>query len=100
MNAFTTIKAADDIRTFIPGIDEAEYELRAKLRTMRNCASALIAKTDSDTARALAWTCSEFATAYVYAGADNDTLSEVGRFCHRLMLTAMQAENIDGGRQA
>ena len=98
MNAFTAIKAADDIRTFIPGVSEAEFELRAKLRTMRNCASALIAKTDSETARALAWTCSEYATAYVYAGADNDTLSEIGRFCHRLMLTAMQAENIDDGR--
>ena len=98
MNAFTAIKAADDIRTFLPGISETEYELRAKLRTMRNCASALIAKTDSDTARALAWTCSEYATAYVYAGADHDTLSEVGRFCNRLMLTAMQAENIDGWR--
>ena len=100
MNAFTAIKAADDIRTFLPGIDEAEYELRAKLRTMRNCASALIAKTDSDTARALAWTCSEYATAYIYAGTDNDTLSEVGRFCNRLMLTALQAETIDDGGQA
>ena len=99
MNAFTAIKAADDIRTFMPGIDETEYELRAKLRTMRNCAAALIAKTDSDTALALAWMCSEYATTYVYAGADNDTLSEVGRFCNRLMLTAMQAESLDDGRR-
>lgn len=97
MNAFTAIKKADDILTFLPGIGKAEYDLRAKLRTMRNCASAMIAKTDSDTARALAWTCSEYATAYVYAGADHDTLSEVGRFCNRLMLTAMQAESIDDG---
>ena len=98
MNAFTTISKPDDIQTFLPGISEEEYQLRAKLRTMRNCASAMIAKTDSDAARALAWTCSEYATAYVYAGADHDTLSEVGRFCNRLMLTAMQAENIDGWR--
>ena len=98
MNAFTTIQPADPIRTFMPGIDDAEYEARAKLQTMRNCAAALIAKTDSDTARALAWTCSEYATAYLYAGVDHDTLSEVGRFCNRLMLTAMQAETIDDWR--
>ena len=97
MNAHSAIKKADDILTFLPGIDEAEYQVRAKLRTMRNCAAAMIAKTDSDTARALAWTCSQYATAYVYAGADHDTLSEIGRFCNRLMLTAMQAETIDDG---
>ena len=98
MNAFTTIEPADDIRTFLPGIGAAEYELRAKLRSMRNCASALIAKTDSDSARALAWTCSEYATAYLYSGCDDGTLEEVGRFCNRLMLTAMQVETIDGWR--
>lgn len=98
MNAFTSIKPADDIITFLPGIGQDEYDLRAKLRSMRNCAAAMIAKTESDTARALAWTCSEYATAYVYAGADQETLSEVGRFCNRLMLTAMQAEAIDEGR--
>jgi|JI6StandDraft_1071083.scaffolds.fasta_scaffold02959_6 hypothetical protein len=97
MNARAAIKASDDIRTFLPGIGEAEYDLRAKLRTMRNCASALIANTDSDTARALAWTCSGYATAYVYAGADTETLSEIARFCNRLILTAMQAEQIDDG---
>lgn len=97
MNAFTSIQKADDIRTFLPGISDDEYELRAKLRSMRNYASLLIAKTDSDTARALAWTCSEYATAYVYAGVDQNTLNEVGRFCNRLMVTAIQAEALDGG---
>ena len=97
MNAFTVIKPADDIHTFLPGIPEAEYDLRAKLRTMRNCAAAMIARTDSDTARSLAWTCSEYATAYIYAGVNVVTLSEVGRFCNRLLLTAMQVEAIDDG---
>ena len=98
MNAVTAITKADAIHTFLPGIGDEEYQLRAKLQTMRNCAAALIAKTDSDAARALAWTCSEYATAYLYAGVDHDTLSEVGRFCNRLMLTAMQAETIDDWR--
>ncbi len=98
MNAFTTVKPVDAIRTFMPGIGEAEYELRVKLRTMRDCASVLIARTDSDTARALAWTCSEYATAYLYAIANYDTLNDVGRFCNRLMLTALQAEAIDDWR--
>lgn len=100
MNAFTAIEKSDDILTFLPGISAAEYALRAKLRSMRNCAAALIVKTDSDTARALAWTCSDYATAYVYSGANNDTLTEVGRFCNRLIVTAMQVELIDDGGAA
>ena len=98
MNAVTAITKADAIHTFLPGIGEEEYHLRAKLQTMRNCAAAMIAKTDSDSARALAWTCSEYATAYLYSGCDDGTLEEVGRFCNRLMLTAMQVETIDGWR--
>jgi hypothetical protein len=97
MNAFTAIQKSDAIRIFRSGISDAEYALRAKLQTMRNCASAMIAKTDSDTARALAWMCSEYVTAYIYASAHNDTLEQVAHFCHRLMVTAMQAEAIDDG---
>ena len=96
MNACTAFDKLDDIRTFLPGISEAEYELRANLRSKRNCASAVIANTESDTARALAWMCSEYATAYVYASVDPNTLKEVTRFCHRLMRTSMQAETVDG----
>ncbi len=99
MNAYTVIDGADDVLTFLTGISSAEYDLRAKLRTMRNCSAALIAKTDSDTARALAWLCSDYSTEYVYAGVDHATLAEVTRFCHRLLVTAMHAEAIDGGAQ-
>lgn len=90
-------QAPDDIRTFLPGICEDEYRLRAKLRSMRNCAAAMIVKTESNTARALAWLCSDYSTAHVYAGVSNDRLIEVHRLCHRLMVTAMQAEALDGG---
>ena len=95
MNAYTTISKADDIQTFLPGISADEYELRAKLRTMRNCAASMIANADSDTARDLAWHCSDAATAHIFAGASLDRLNEVHRFCHRLMVTAMQAEALE-----
>ena len=97
MNAFTTISKADDIQTFLPGIGEEEYQLRDKVRSMRNCAAALIVKTHSDTARALGWICSDYATAHIYAGVDHAALAEIIRFCNRLLVTAMQAEAIDGG---
>ena len=100
MNAFTTIKSADAIRTFIPGIDEAEYELRAKLQTMRNCAAAMIAKTESNTARALAWICSDYSTSHIYAGVTDAELNEITRICHRLLVTAMHAEAIDEGTRS
>lgn len=100
MNASISVEPADAIRIFLPGISDAEYALRAKLQTMRNCACAMIAKTDSDTARALAWMCSEYVTDYIYASAHLDVLEEVARFCNRLMVTAMQAEAIDDGARS
>lgn len=85
----------DEIYIFLPDIDDTEYQLRAKLRTMRNCSAALIANTDSDTARDLAWQCSHYATAHIYSRADNNALEEICRFCKRLMVVAMQVEAID-----
>ena len=99
-NPCTAVDSKDDILTFLPGIGSDEYEIRAMLRTMRNCAGAMISKTDSDTARALAWICAEYATEYIYSGARIDKLSEIGRFCNRVMVTAMQAELIDDGGAA
>lgn len=89
---------ADDIRIFLPGIGNVEHSLRANLRTFRNCASAMIARTDSDTARGIAWECCNYANAFIYAGASEATLRDIGQFCNRLMITAMQAERIDDER--
>lgn len=99
MNMQTAIKL-DDIRTFLPGIDEAEYNLRAKLRTFRNTAASLIASTESDSARQLAWITSDYATGTIYAGVPTATLESIVKLCHRLMVTALQVEEIDrkGGR--
>jgi hypothetical protein len=95
MNAVTPIERPDDIRTFLPGCDGEEYELRVLLRGQRNAMTRLIATTESDTARCLAWIVVEYVTANLFAPADLEWLRELRRFCHRLSLTAMQAEDID-----
>ena len=87
----------DDIVLFAPSCETGteEYLLRARLRGQRNAMSALIVRTQSETARGLAWLVVEYATQHLYAAASLDRLREIGRFCHRLSLTAMQAEDID-----
>lgn len=69
--------------------------LRAKLRSLRNAASAMIASTKSDTARALAWFATEYATQALYAPDAAHALDDLNKLCTRFMLTAMQAEQID-----
>jgi len=95
MNAVTSIEPADDLATLLPGCAGEERELREKLRAQRNAMSALVATTESDTARQLAWLVVEYVTANLYAPVDLDSLRELRRFCHRLGLVAMQAEDID-----
>ncbi len=55
MNSSAKLQPLDDIETFLPGISAEEYALRAKLRSYRNAATAMIHNTASDTARCLAW---------------------------------------------
>jgi hypothetical protein len=84
--------ARDEIRTFLPSIGKEELELRARLRSIRSTASAMVASTPSQTARALAWIASDHLTAFLFAPADKSELEELRRFATRLMLTAIQAE--------
>ena len=95
MNAITTAQPLDDIRTFLPGIGADEYELRAKLRSYRNVASALIGNTESPTARQLAWIVSEWTNELIFLPADNALLADVVKFCNRLAITAMHAERLE-----
>lgn len=97
MNAMTSIVAAerlDDIATFLPGIAADEYERRAKLRSLRNVAAAMIARTESPTARQLAWFCTEYTTELIFSPADAALLDDVGKFCNRLMICALHAERL------
>ena len=94
MNAPTTFTPLDDITTFLPGCTGEEYEARAKLRSYRNAASAMIARTECSDARCLAWMAVETVTPMLYAPADCAELAELGEFTRRLMLVAMQAEQL------
>jgi hypothetical protein len=91
MNAHSQI---DEIRTFLPEIFEVEYEKRAKLRSYRNAASAMVASANSDLARNLAWSAIEYASANLYAPAPLDWLDKVNGISRRLLITAMQAEDM------
>ncbi|OBX20623.1 hypothetical protein A9995_02680 [Erythrobacter sp. QSSC1-22B] len=93
MNAQTAIKP-DEIYTFMGHIPAEEYERRAKLRSYRNAASGMIASTECDTARQLAWLVVEYATPNLYADAPVEWLDKLNLLSKRLMLTAMQAEEM------
>ena len=84
----------DDIRTFVgSNIPADEYASRAKLRTFRNAASAMVASTESADARCLAWMVIEKVSPLIYLrGLSCAELDEAARFAKRLLLTAMQAE--------
>ncbi|WP_394730608.1 hypothetical protein [Altererythrobacter sp. GH1-8] len=85
----------DDIRTFLPGIGEEEYAIRAKMRSYRNAASGMIRATQSDTARQLAWIASDYITLWIYSPAIEVELEDLNTFFRRLLVTAIQAERID-----
>ncbi len=91
----TAFPEPDDIRIFLPGISDEEHALRAKMRSFRNVASCMIRSTASDTARQLAWIASDYATLWVYSHAHQSELKDLNLFLRRLLVTAMQAENID-----
>ena len=94
MNALAPIKP-DEIYTFMGTIPDDEYERRAKLRSFRNAASAMVGTTESDTARHLAWTVIEYASPNLYAPAPLEWLDKLNLLCKRLMMTAMQVEEMD-----
>ena len=84
----------DEITTFLGEIPPEEYALRDKMRSYRNAASQLTGNARSDTARQLAWATIEWASPNLYNPAPVDWLAQVNRLCRRLLLTAMQAEDM------
>lgn len=92
MSAPATIPL-DPLRTFLGPIPDDEHERRRKLEAYRNAAMALVARTDCDTARALAWQVIDWAAPWVYApGVPLEWLDQLNQLAKRLMLTALQAE--------
>lgn len=94
MNAPVNIRL-DDIRTLMGPISDDEYERRAKLRSFRNVATAMISTTQSDTARILAWQAIEWISPTLYAPAPIDWLDKVNHLVGRLLKTAITAEDLD-----
>lgn len=94
MNAPATSGQLDEIRTFLGELPPEEYEARAKLRSYRNAATAMIASTQCHTARLLAWQVIEWASENLYAPAPLEWLEQLNLLSKRLMLTAMQAEQM------
>lgn len=95
MSAAAKAKIRDEIRVFMPTIGEEELALRARMRALRNTASAMICKTESGTARQLAWIVTEYATEALYTPMESEALTDLNKFFNRLLLTAVQAEQID-----
>lgn len=95
MNAPVNL-ARDTLATFLGAIPDDERERRAKLESYRNAAMGLVARTDSDTARALAWQVIEWAAPWLYQpGVPLEWLDRLNNLSRRLMLTALQAEEMD-----
>jgi len=91
MNAPATfnLDQLDDIRTLMGPIADDEYERRAKLRSYRNAATAMISATQSDTARTLAWAALDWITPWLYAPAPAEFLDMLTSLVSRLLRTAI-----------
>ena len=90
----------DDILTFLPGISDEEYAHRAKLRSLRNTAAAMIAESRSADARTLAWVCSDRVTEFIYAPAPLWLLDKVAKLCTRTIVVASDTHGFDYGASA
>lgn len=97
MNAPVTIRLdpLDEIRTLMGPISDDEYERRAKLRSFRNVATAMISVTQSDTARILAWQAIEWISPYLYTPAPVEFLDMLINLVSRLLRTAITAEDLE-----
>lgn len=93
MNAPTS-PVPDEIGTFMGSIPPEEHERRDRLRRYRNAASGMLGSARSDLAKHLAWSAIEYASANLYSPAPLDWLDKVNQLCRRLLLTAMQAEDM------
>lgn len=94
MNAPANI-SIDEIRTLMGPIPDEEHERRAKLRSHRNAATAMISTCHSDTARLLAWQAIEWIAPYLYAPAPIEFLDRLIHLVSRLLRTAITAEDLE-----
>lgn len=94
MNAPVSIKLSP-VEVFMGPLPDDERELREKLRSYREAASAMISTTQSDTARLLAWQAIEWISPWLYAPAPIEWLSKLQHLVSRLLRTAITAEDLE-----
>jgi hypothetical protein len=87
----------DPLRTILGPIPDDEHERRSKLMAYRNAASAMIAQTESGTARALAFAACDWIAPFLFDRAVPVAfLDRLTVLVSRLLKTAITAEEIDG----
>lgn len=86
----------DDITAFLPGISDAEYKLRRRLRSARNVAVKAIGDTPDGIARNLFILLREHADAWAYAPASLAELAEIVEQAQRLYVAADNAIRWEG----
>ena len=86
----------DPLRTILGELPAEEHERRSKLMAYRNAASAMIAQTHSDTARALAFLACDWIAPFLFdRAAPVAFLDRLTVLVSRLLKTAITAEEID-----
>ena len=85
----------DEICVIMGPISDDEHERRAKLRSHRNAAMAMISTCRSDTARILAWQAIEWIAPHIYAPASIEHLDGLLHLVSRLLRTAITAEDFE-----
>lgn len=87
----------DPIGTFMPWCIGLEKRLRQRLLTAREFASLKVAKTSSNTARALYWMIIESVSCTLYVSLKPEELQELVNYCLRLAMCANFAEGWEAG---
>jgi NAD-dependent DNA ligase len=86
----------DTLATFLGPIPDEERERRAKLMAYRNAAAGMIAQTQSDTARWLAFVASDWINPFLFDRAiPVEFLDRLTMLVSRLLKTAITAEEIE-----
>jgi hypothetical protein len=94
MNASVTFKLSP-VEIFMGPLPEDERELREKLRSYREAATAMISTTQCGTARMLAWEAIEWLSPWLYAPAPDAWLEKLCHLVSRLLRTAITAEDLE-----
>jgi hypothetical protein len=85
----------DSIRTFMGNIPDDEHEQRRRIQTCRNAGTVKATRTESPSARALAWMVAETASEWLYAPASVEWLEQVTAYLLTLLRAADQAELLE-----